>query len=114
MYMYTVIMLGVINRHYYTCCRDGKYEQNKKPRLTNTKRPNQRPSRKLNDTCTSRMYVNEFGDGHVEVTYLAGHTGHELGPCELPHLSVPASTKDAVAIKLSLGIPADRIMEGKD
>ena len=26
-------MLGVINRHYYTCCRDGKYEQNKKPRL---------------------------------------------------------------------------------
>jgi hypothetical protein len=104
-------MKGVINRHYYVCCRDGKYEENKKPRFTKAKRPNQRPSRKLSGTCTSRIYVNEFCDGHVEVTYIAGHTGHELGVCELPHLSLPASVKDTVAMKLSLGIPADRIME---
>ena len=107
------MILGVINRHYYVCCRDGKYEENKKPRFTKAKRPNQRASRKLSGTCTSRIYVNEFCDGHVEATYIAGHTGHELGVCELPHLSLPASVKDTVAMKLSLGIPADRIMEGK-
>ena len=108
------MILGVINRHYYVCCRDGKYEENKKPRFTKAKRPNQRPSRKLSGTCTSRIYVNEFCDGHVEVTYIAGHTGHELGVCELPHLSLPASVKDTVAMKLGLGIPADRIMAYKD
>ena len=38
--------------------------------------------------------------------------GHEVGVCELPYLSLSAGAKDAVAMKLSLGIPADRIMEG--
>ena len=84
----------------------------KKPRISNEKRLNQRPSRKLNDTCPSRMFVNRFEDGHVEVTYISGHMGHELGVCELPYLSLSAGVKDAVAMKLSLGIPADRIMEG--
>ena len=60
---------------------------------------------KLNDTCTSRIMSTSF----VMVTlYIAGHTGHELGVCELPHLSLPASVKDAVAITLSLGIPVYR------
>ena len=79
------VFTGVTNRYYYVCCRDGKYVENKKPRITNGKRPNQHQTRKLNGTCTSRMYVNEFKDGHVEVTYIKGHTGHELGGCELPH-----------------------------
>ena len=64
-------------------------------------------------TCTSRMYVNKFQDGHVELTYVKGHTGHELGVCELPHLSIPASIRETIAMKISLGIPAERIMEGK-
>jgi len=59
------------------------------------------------------MYVNEFKDGHVEVTYIKGHTGHELGVWELPHLSIPASIKETVAMKVSLGVPPERIMEGK-
>ena len=101
---------GVVNRFYYVCCRDGKYTENKKPRINSGKRPNQRPTRKLNGTCISRMYVNEFLDGHVEVSYIKGHTGHELGVCEL---SIPASTRETVAMKISLGIPAERIMEGK-
>ena len=54
------------------------------------------------------MYVNKFQDGHVELT-LKGHTSHELGVCELPHLSIPASIRETVA-KISLGIPAERIM----
>ena len=106
MYIYT--NPGVINRHYYTCCRDGKY---RKPRVTKASGPT-RDLLELNGTCTSRIYVYEFRDGRVEFTYIAGHTGHELGVCELPHLSLPASVKDAVAMKLSLGIPADRIMKG--
>jgi hypothetical protein len=57
------------------------------------------------------MYVNEFRDGHVQVTYVKGHTVHELGVCELPHLSIPASIRETVAMKISLGIPAERIME---
>ena len=65
------------------------------------------PTRKLNGTCTSRMYVNKFQDGHVELTYVKGHTGHELGVCELPHLSIPASIRETVAMKISLGIPAE-------
>ena len=52
------------------------------------------------------MFVNRFEDGHVEVTYISGHMGHELGVCEL---SLSAGVKDAVAMKLSLGIPADRM-----
>lgn len=104
---------GVVTRHYYVCCRDGKYAENKKPRITGKKRPNQRLTRKLNGTCTSRMYVNEFQDGHAEVTYIKGHTGHELGVCELPYLSIPASIRETVAMKISLGIPPERIMEGK-
>ena len=59
------------------------------------------------------MYVNEFEDGHVEVTYIRGYTGHELGICELPHRSIPASIRETVAMKISLGIPAERIMVGK-
>ena len=104
---------GVVNRYYYVCCCDGKYAENKRSRITSGKRPYQRPTRKLNGTCTSRMYVNKFQDGHVELTYVKGHTGHELGVCELPHLSIPASIRETVAMKISLGIPAERIMEGK-
>ena len=33
----------------------------------------------------------------------------EMGVCELPYLSLSAGVKDAVAMKLSLGIPADRM-----
>ena len=58
------------------------------------------------------MYVDEFVDGHVEVTHIPAHTGHELGPSEIKHLPLPHSTKEAVAGKLSLGIPPTRILHG--
>ena len=58
------------------------------------------------------MYVNRFIDNHVEVTYVSAHTGHELGTCELPFLPISQSVKEAVAIKLSQGIPTERIMDG--
>ena len=72
----------------------------------------QKDSRKLCKTCISRMYVNEFEDGHVEVKYISAHTGHELNSSEIKYLSLPESTKQAVATKLCLGIPSERILEG--
>ena len=58
------------------------------------------------------MYVNRFVDDQVEVTYIAAHTGHDLGTCELPFLPIPHGVRETVAIKLSQGIPAERIMDG--
>ena len=58
------------------------------------------------------MYVNEFEDGHVEVKYISANTGHELNSSEIKYLSLPESTKQAVATKLCLGIPSERILEG--
>ncbi len=49
-------------------CRDGDYRQCKKPRLTEKCIPNQKKTRKLDDTCISRMYAKVYADGHVEVT----------------------------------------------
>ena len=56
---------------------------------------------------------NEFGDHHVEVKYISAHHGHELGLCELSCLPLPPSVKESVAIKLSQGIPPERILDGK-
>ena len=85
---------------------------NTQPRQTSKVRPHQKPSRKLDACCISRMYVTEFTDGHVEVKYISAHTAHELGTLELPHLPLPKGVKEEVALKISMGIPAERIMEG--
>ena len=82
-------------------------------RLTDQKRPHQKPSRKVEACCISRMYVTEYKDGHVEVKYISAHTAHELGTCELRHLPLPRSVKEEIAIKISMGIPSERIMEGQ-
>ena len=58
------------------------------------------------------MYVNEYDDGHVEVTYITAHTNHELDAAELPHLPLPDSVKKEVAMKVSKGIPPERIQDG--
>ena len=59
------------------------------------------------------MYVDELTDESVEVRYISAHTGHELGPTELKHLPLPASVRDEVTLKLCMGIPTERILEGK-
>lgn len=60
------------------------------------------------------MYVDEFTDLHVEVTYISAHTEHELGAVELPFLPLPAGTKEDVAQKISQGITPQRIIDGID
>ena len=85
---------------------------NSSKRKTGKKRPNQKPSRKVNDVCLSRMYVDEYLDHHVEVRYITAHTNHQLGAVELPHLPLPRSIREEVALKLSKGVSTERILEG--
>lgn len=58
------------------------------------------------------MYVDEYFDHHVEVQYITAHTNHQLGAVELPHLPLPKSTREEVALKVSKGISSQRILEG--
>ena len=83
-----------------------------KQRQTGKKRPHQKDTRKLNDACISRIYVDYYDDGHVTVTHITAHTNHQPGHHEDMYLPLPKSIKDEIAIKLSNGIPAERIMEG--
>ena len=58
------------------------------------------------------MYVDYYGDGHVTVLYITTHTSHQPGTCEDAYLPLPKSVHEEIAIKLSSGIPSERIMEG--
>ena len=98
-------------QHYYICCRSGKHRINKAKWKTKEVRPHQKESQKLDSTCISCLYVDEHEDGHVSMKYISAHT-HELGPCELKHLPLPQSTKQEVSMKISLGVPTERILEG--
>ena len=99
-------------RYYYVCCRDGFYKPCKQKRQTAQKRPHQKPSRKLGAVCISRMYVTELQSGTVQVMYVSAHSNHETGPTEDAFIPLPASTRETIAMKLSVGIPIERIMEG--
>ncbi len=59
------------------------------------------------------MFTDEYEDGSIVVRYISAHTGHELGSQELKCLPLPASTKEQVALKVSIGIPSARILQGK-
>ena len=58
------------------------------------------------------MYVDSYGDGRVTVMYVTAHTNHQPGSCEDDYLPLPKSVHEEIAIKLSSGIPPERIMEG--
>lgn len=110
--MYFYCHTEIKARHYFVCCRSGNHRINKDKRKTKEVRPHQKESRKLNSTSISRMYVDEHKDGRVAVKYISAHSHHELGACELKHLPLPQSTKLEVSMKISLGVPTERILEG--
>ena len=72
--------------------------------------PHQKETRKLNNTCISKMYVDELKDGQITVKYVSAHTGHDLAPEELKYLPLPESTKWEVSMKINMGIPSERII----
>ena len=102
-----------IRRYYYVCCRSDDYRGNSGSRKTKAKRLHQKCSRKMNQPCLARMYVDVYNDKHTTVKYIPAHTGHRPGPHEVNFLPLPTSTKEAVACKLSQGIPTIRILRGK-
>ena len=103
---------GAVECYYYVCCRDGNYKECKRERKTDKKQPHQKPSRKLNDVCISRIYVTKFKSGKVEAKCISSHSNHTTGPTEDAFLPLPATAKGEVAMKLSLGISIERIMDG--
>ena len=46
------------------------------------------------------MHVDELIDGRHIVDFVPLHTGHDIGPNELAHLSLPNSIKEYIAIKV--------------
>lgn len=59
------------------------------------------------------MYVDQLKNGTIAVEYVSAHTGHDLGPEEIKHLPLPKSIKNDVSMKISLGIPSQRILQGR-
>ena len=106
------IFAEIKERLFYICCCSGHYHENTKQRLTSKRRYNQKESRKINNTCLSRMYANHFSDGHVEVEYIPAHTGHTLGHDQLKYLPLPDSAREEDATKLSLGVDPSHILNG--
>ena len=59
------------------------------------------------------MTVDHLASHNVRVTYYAAHSGHTLNTGQLTHLPLPTSTSEAVEKKLSIGVTAERILQGK-
>ena len=107
------LVIGVIKRHYYQCCRAGDFRDNTTVRKTDKKHPHQQPFRKLGTQCISRMHFNQLENGTFSVKYIPSHTGDDIGPTELSHLPLPNSVKEKIATKINLGIRKERIIDGK-
>ena len=45
--------------------------------------------------------------------YVSTHTNHDLSLAQLKFIPLPKDTKDSIAMKLNLGIPIARILDGK-
>ena len=88
---------------------NGQKEKNDKKRESGKK-----PSRKMNDTCISRIYATTSEQhGRVNVVYIPAHTNHSLTiEDQAKHIPLPLSTRAEIATKLQQGISVDRIMEG--
>ena len=81
--------------------------------MAGLKKPHQKPTRKVGVHCVSRMHVDEMVNGKYMVKFISFHTGHDIGPSELPYIPLPSSTKDEIALKLSKGVTCEWVVEGK-
>ena len=58
------------------------------------------------------MYVTKFNLGIVEVKYISARSNHTPDPSKVGFLPLPVSIKEEIAMKFSLGISVERIMDG--
>ena len=49
--------------------------------------PTKKGAEKWPATCLSCLYVDQLRSSQMVVIYISAHSGHELGPQELQHLS---------------------------
>lgn len=80
--------------------------------MTGDKKRAKQQSRKIDAVCILRMYATCRHSGVVSVKYVSSHTNHDLSLAQAKFLPLPKDVKDGIAIKLSLGIPIDRILDG--
>ena len=59
------------------------------------------------------MYATHASDRSVRVKYVTSHTNHDLSLEQSKFLPLPKDMKDDIAIKLNMGIPIERILDGK-
>ena len=57
--------------------------------------------------------LTKFKAGNIEIKYVSAHSNHTTGPNKNAFLLLPTSTIEEIAMKLSLGISIEGIMNGK-
>ena len=56
------------------------------------------------------MYATRHSDDTVLLKYISSHTNHDI--MEVKFLPLPKDVKEGISIKLGLGIPIERILDG--
>lgn len=59
------------------------------------------------------MYVTKFSSGKMDVKFISAHSNHDPDEDEAGFVPLPVSTKEEIALKLSVGVSIERIMEGR-
>ena len=70
-------------------------------------------SKRMERPFLARMNVSIETEGTVKVWYVSGHTGHNPSLLESQFLPLPASCKDKMIQKLTMGVTIERVLEGK-
>lgn len=108
------IHVGYSRTVMFTCCRDGVYKGNYRPRKTLQTRK-RKCSRKLSYDayCLSSITATEcLQSGTVRVKYVATHTNHSLSLKELKHLPIPMSVRTKVKTMLANGVQMEKVLDG--
>jgi len=91
----------------YVCHRSGEKRLKTMPKII----PKLIGSKKLNGICPTFLTLREFNfSGLCSVIYQKTHLGHECDKRELPHTSLNANEKLAIANKLALGVPLNVLL----
>ena len=96
----------------YICHRDGTQRIHLKKGETykGTRAANRKGSCKIGGLCPSRFYVSVNEDNTVNVKYIETHS-HSTSFDQTKFLHVPQHIRDEIAIKLSLKIPINHILD---
>ena len=95
---------------YYVCCRS--YKPTVRDSTTSEQRRDTK-SKRMERPCLARMNVSIETEGTVKVWHVSRHTGHNPSLQESHFLPLPASCKDKMIQKLTMGVTIKQVLEGK-